>query len=239
MMKRQTTRLAMVLAFVLLPLMATSLSAQMVMHFDGETDIKVGAGKWHGFHISVENQGSVPVSFYVKRTLSEVPSSDWFSTICTDVCFTPETSQTDPVEVAPGSTFNVEFTVYTGDELESEGHFALKFVTSGFTGSEFGEVGFTVSTTEDISSVPAITEAAHLPYPNPAVTDVQIPLEALSSVERVEVFNLAGAMVGTYEGNDVAEKTLRIETADLAPGVYYYKLVGDSEARVGTFHVIR
>lgn len=220
---------------------STSLFAQNVtVTISEETSVVLPLEDYHDFHITVTNNSLGSLSFYVLRSLNQLPDDGWLSTICMDdYCYQGEVDQTDAVTVQAGSQYHVKFTVYTGKE-ENTGHFALKFIASGLSGgNELGAVEFTAQAKAS-SSVPTIVEPSLMPYPNPAVASVAIPLTAVRNVQLVEIFNAVGTQVASFDGVSLAAGTdLRLNLADFAAGIYYYALTGSDGIKNGSFTVVK
>ncbi len=228
-----------IVAAAMVILAAGPLSAQVTMQLNDEADVVVKPGKWYEYHITVKNMGLATETFHVVRSTNNLPDENWFSTICMeDFCYQAAESRTNSYELGVGEEHKIKFTVYAGNVPETEGHFVLKVITEGFGGGEAGQVEMSV-TASDASSVPVIAEPTLLPYPNPTISDLTIPLRAVADAESVEIYSITGAVVRSFEGSDVTGESLRINTADLAPGVYHYRISGSTEARVGTFQVVR
>lgn len=219
----------------------SSLFAQGVtVEIQDETSVTIDTEDYHDFHLTVHNNSLGPLSFYVLRSLNELPDDGWMSTICMDdYCYQAAVNQTDVVTVQPGAQYYVKFTVYTGN-VENTGNFTLKFISSGLSGSnEFGSIDFTAQA-QTSSSVPAIVEASQLPYPNPAVADLTIPLTAVKNAEQVEIFNLTGTSVASFGSETLKAGTdLRLNLADFAAGLYYYTITGNGETKNGSFSVVK
>ena len=71
-------------------------------------------------------------------------------------------------------------------------------------------------------------------YPNPANTVLNI--NANSNINRVEVYNMMGQMVGMYEANDV---NTQINTSAFANGVYTVKISTENGTTTQKFTVAR
>ncbi len=71
-------------------------------------------------------------------------------------------------------------------------------------------------------------------YPNPANTVLNI--NATSNINRVEVYNMMGQMVGMYEANDV---NTQINTSSFANGVYTVKISTENGTSTKKFTVAR
>ncbi|MCB0713465.1 MAG: T9SS type A sorting domain-containing protein [Ignavibacteriae bacterium] len=214
-------------------------TAQVTVNLKGEPIRTAGLSDYQEFEITIKNEGFAPVTFYVERTTNDLPDKNWASTICMgDLCYDASVSKPNPDVLNPNEEYHVNFTVYTGEVSNATGTFVLKFVIEGFGGGEFGQVEMNV-TTSDLSSIPVISEPTLLPYPNPAITDVTLPLTAVKSAESVEVYDITGSRVRLFDGSEVTGETLRVSTTDFMPGIYYYKIVGSEETRSGTFQVIR
>lgn len=71
-------------------------------------------------------------------------------------------------------------------------------------------------------------------YPNPAKTILNI--NANSNINRVEVYNMMGQMVGMYEANDV---NTQINTSNFANGVYTVKIATENGTSTQKFTVVR
>ena len=227
-------------------LMTDVINAQPTISYEGERDVVLGLKDWKEFKVVVKNNGFSPVSFYVDRVKNDMPEAPedierpyWYSTICMeDLCYTPDLNTTPPDVIPAGSEYNVKFTVYTGDVCDTEGHFTLKFFTDGLGGVEFGSLEFNVEVNCEPSSVPTIVDPLHLPYPNPTISGITIPLTAVEQPQRLELFSITGTLLETFEGSDLSVEKLQVETSTMTPGLYYYKIAGIKESRVGTFSVL-
>ena len=225
----------------------TDVTNAQVQTISEETNVVLGLEKSKDFYVIVKNNGFAPVSFYVHRTLNDIPEppqdsdrSSWYSAICMeDVCYDPKVDSTSSETILADSTYRVKFTVHTGDVAETQGRFVLKFIMDGFVEREFDSIEFNVRATDGPNSVPVIVDAAHLPYPNPALANVAIPLTVVENPQHVELFSITGTLLKTFDGRELSAEELRIETADLAPGAYYYTIAGVKESRVGRFQVVR
>lgn len=220
---------------------STTLHAQSVtVQISEETSVTLGIEEYHDFHITVTNNSIGPLSFYVLRSVNNLPDDGWMSTICMDdYCYSGGTSQTDLVTVQAGSVYHVKFTVYTGKVENTVGNFELKFIAGGLSGgNELETITFSAQA-KTSSSVPTIAEPAHLPYPNPAVAGVTIPLTAVKNAHRVEIFNVTGTQVAVFEGASLNANDIRLNLADFAAGLYYYTIAGSDETRSGSFSVAK
>ncbi|MGE3802012.1 MAG: T9SS type A sorting domain-containing protein [Candidatus Kapaibacterium sp.] len=232
-------RISYVLATLLLLTGAQSVMAQLLVELKGETNQTLGLLDYHNYEFTVTNTGFGPALFYVERVMNGLPDPDWFSTICMEeLCYAPEIDKPESVTVDPGQTYHVKFTVYTGEISNTQGKFILKFFTDGFGGVEFGSYEMDVLAS-DLSHIPEPPIAVSLPYPNPATTTITLPLSEVENVGSVEMYDIAGSIVRSLSGSEITGEMLRVSTEDLTPGIYYYKIIGTEESRVGTFHVVR
>ncbi len=71
-------------------------------------------------------------------------------------------------------------------------------------------------------------------YPNPANNVLNI--NSTSNINRVEVYNMMGQMVGMYEANDV---NTQINTTHFANGVYTVKIETENGTSTKKFTVAR
>ena len=71
-------------------------------------------------------------------------------------------------------------------------------------------------------------------YPNPANNALNI--NATSNINRIEVYNMMGQMVGMYEANDV---NAQINTTAFANGVYTVKIETENGTSTKKFTVAR
>lgn len=203
------------------------------------TTVAISPEGYHEFNVTVRFDGFSPLTFYVERTVNDLPDDNWQTAICmADLCYSATVSKTDPVTLMPNQDYKVKLNVITGADKEKTGRVVLKFVEDGF-GTSFGEIEF-ITTTSDVASVPTITNLADLAFPNPALTDLTIPLTAVSSPQQVEVYNLMGLKVATFSDAEViGNNELRFSLANFAAGLYHYKIVGLAETKVGSFSVVK
>lgn len=217
-----------------------SLLGQTVIDTNGETTITVQPEKQlHIFHLTVKHDGFMPLQLYVVRKENDLPDPTWSSAVCMDdYCYAPTVDSTTPVNINPGTEYPVSLYVFFPDtaKLGEQARVTLVFKTSP-SGDAIEEITF--NTTTSTSGVPMITTASELASPNPAVSDVTLPLTSVSDVQSVTVFNLLGETVETYTETDVASDKLRLDLTEYRPGVYYYQITGMTESKFGSFTVAR
>ncbi len=103
------------------------------------------------------------------------------------------------------------------DELSSGGTVTLTM--RAYTGGTAAEPG-TSTTRSGLEVVGA--------NPFRASTALRLTSQTAEAV-RVDVFNVRGQLVATlFDGTTVGERTLRLSSADLAPGVYFVRATGES-----------
>lgn len=216
----------LLLLMVTLPAFASAQMTGVTIKTIDETTATLGLNDWRDFHFEVFNTSGEDIQFYVERTEQNIPSDDWFSTICMeDFCYRADQSKTELSTIPSGGVYKVKFTVYTGPDV-ADGTFQLKFMhANGFSTLE--TVDFAVAAGG--SSVIDAETLGLLPYPMPATSAVTIPGTTIDAAD----IQIVAADGRTIDGTSTTRVSggVRIDTESLAPGVYFC-LVRDGEAVV-------
>ena len=224
---------------ILLFVSAASAFGQLTVTLHGDPDAKIDAGDLMEYTVSVKNSSSESKAFYVVRSQNELPSADWGSSICMGgLCYASEVSQPPEDQVGPGEEYEVRFTIYVGNTLGSTGKFTLDFYSFGLGGSKFASLEMNVTAVDESASVPVAVSGSILPYPNPTNAFLSIPLNG-TRAESIEIFTTSGQQVGTIDDLAGSGDLYTLDTRDLLPGMYQYRIKGSDKVYVGTFHVIR
>ena len=223
-------------------LVSTSALAQGVsVETTSPTEVEVSPGDYYNHTITVKFDGFQPMDFYVERTVNDLPDDEWNTAICmADLCYSATVSKTDPVRLMPNQEYKVKLTVGAGKNTDETSRTVLKFVENGF-GVSFAEIEF-VTTTGKLSSVPTIkiTSPGEIAFPNPALADITIPLTSVTQPQQVDIYNVMGQKVATFNNTEVADsQELNINLSEFSAGLYHYTITGMKESKVGTFNVVK
>lgn len=172
-----------------------------------------------------------------KRMIINQPLG-WQTQICDDYAYyTPDISTNydakyklnSPIELAPGASFD----------------FSLHILPSGIAGKGLYEIPFSLTkspdkiigtlvlsaTVEDIADAKETAKTNLRIFPNPAIDYFEVTPSA--SIDRVEVFNMIGRKVRSFDTNN----TYRFDISDLPAGIYFVSLISDKKGVLKTLRL--
>lgn len=116
--------------------------------------------------------------------------------------------------------------------LDSISHIEMQLI-AGQGGDAAGEICFDNLTAYGLSSIEEVgtVEASIDLYPNPASEILNI--ESVENMQRVEIYNVNGALVRSVEANNELKATMEI--SDLNTGIYIVRVIGDNTQRSSKF----
>ncbi len=211
-----------------------------------------GGGEFLG---SIKNISTeiIRFNFFRKQFL---PTPNWSSTICLNVCYQPGTDslpESSLVEIAPGEVVPFIFHVYTTDIHSTDSLIAfIKFENVGKTPPDTVSYTFIAKSNSDLSTVNDKSFSSTNPskissiYPSPLVegsaikVSIQSPRETGISYSIFDAFGREVAFGSSAHKLSAGFNTLEIKSLDgLASGSYVLRINfvgGGSDAR--TFQVI-
>ena len=202
----------LLLLFLLSGLLSPVLHAQLALDAETVASTTLAPNEEQELQVNVTNNGSEAITVDWART--QTLPNGWYTYVCDKVaCFTPETS-TGQITMDPGETTFIKLTFGpvsqgTGTveiELQEVGN-ASNNVTATFTGT---------SQTTDLT---AINVASVQVYPNPTTNFFMV--KHANAIARVEVINLVGRTVRTFEYVDASDK---LNVSDLPRGMYLVRM---------------
>jgi hypothetical protein len=145
-----------------------------------------------------------PMNFHASKvsntnlTVSNIPNNVSVSIV--------DLSNGQETALENGSTFN-----FVANEGENEGRFVVKF----------GKTNVSIENTAEENEISLAM------YPNPATTSTTLFVDGLTNDAQVFVNDVQGRTINTYTINN-NQSTLKINTSNLASGVYYIRVVSNN-----------
>lgn len=222
-----------------------------------ELFVQKSPGELIVFHNNLINNTNSQLNFRVIRTVNNLPTSQWGSSICvgdsaTGLCYPPWVDTT-MVHVLPGSESEpILLDVTTDPNTPGEATITLK-VENADNPAEFAEQTFTASTMPTAIPEEPLTPTGSFRllanYPNPFNPSTVIPFE-VGGVRRVRVrifiYNILGQKVLTLLDKDfipgvyeVAWNGRNARGESVSSGVYFYEMQTGSQRMVRRLLLIR
>ena len=177
----------------------------------------------------------------VWERLSEEFEGDWRSLVCDlTTCFPPQVA-TNSFTLSPGQVSNLDVHFQNNGAAEIVAGYGS--VEMSVTTLENPDYGFTATfeaeayavgiEEEDFFNTTTFEGEANL-YPNPVRNnDLTIEFNPNSNIEYIELYNLLGKRIATYDISDSYQKQI-IEACDLDEGMYFISMFNDTGDLVTT-----
>jgi hypothetical protein len=174
------------------------------------------------YHIRISNTGSSTINLYWARRVSGAPA-EWWTWVCdANLCYTPEVNScpaSKPNVITAGDT--VDFSLHMNPRgVDGDGEFDLHLtdVDGNILETIDGNILIGTTSTSQTSNDPKISL-----FPNPTSDYFQI--SSLSGVRYVEVFNVVGNKVKSFD----AAPQKQYFVGDLNEGMYLVRLSNASK----------
>lgn len=208
----------------------TLVTGTTVVHSGLATDLEIVAE-----HYKVVNISSSSVSVKCKRYEIAPFVTGTQNALCWALCSVYYAAGTKAGVVAPGGSV----TLAAGDTTTI---FVLHYKPNGYAGtSDYLVTFFNASNVNDSTSMTvrfdvatsvneaAMPEVSASAYPNPATNNVTIDLANITERSTLRITDALGQTVKTVQVN-AGETNVRISTADLRSGIYFYSVINNNKA---------
>jgi len=236
MMKRAMLRRLVSLFVVAIPFAvpATDLVAQKSYNVTVPVkDTTLTVRGYYDFPITVTNTTSAPVTYYLSRTKNDLPSTEWYTYLCTrDLCFLPSRDTTDPVLAGPGESVPYKFSVNCGSTPGEVGKFTLVVGD----GTDRDTLNFTVQTMNQGAGVDDEVVGPTGAWPSPAGSLITLATPQRLGA-RVYIFSRSGELMMQNETTGATSLTLNVD--NLPQGVYFYRIADGANGAHGSFVIAR
>ncbi len=177
-----------------------------------------------GMIINTSNDG---VEVGINRTINDLPSLTWESSMCISVCLPPD-QDTVSVIVPAGDTVDFSYHFFTDPSMFSADTGRAKIVFHNMNGSQQNEDQWFMGVTDEFTNVPNIGKNTLLFYPNPTHGVLYID----QTIDKIEVFSTFGELVKIKE--NIAGY---LDLSQISDGIYFLKLY--AEDRITCVKVVK
>lgn len=233
------------LGIAALTLSASALHAQGLQYTFHDTASTIAPNWAVEFMTDIYNPSKQALPFNVVRVNDSLPSNDWKSWICTDICYDSSVSAPPTVMINPGATLTCALSIQSGTS-KGDAHVTLRFSQGANLTSIRTQTYTAVFAESAVNEPKEAPSALRLPYPNPTTSLLMIPIGNGSGSSRsasLKVYDANGHMVGDFSDRARAaagggDQVVMLDFTSYPAGTYLYQLSVDGRTETSSFALV-